>query len=250
MSALVLLCLLQNPVVWERAHSHNDYLRKLPLVEALDNGFCSVEADVFLQEGRLLVAHDRKDLDPNRTFEGMYLRPLSERLRSQGSIHKASNKTFWVLVDIKTEGEKCYQQFKRELANYPNLMYKDETYPVRFVISGDRPIDSIVADDGKFAGFDGRWSNIDDTYSVRVMPWISDAWLSHFSWLGISDPKPDQAEKLANMAKRVHEKGRKIRFWGAPDSEAIWKFHWEAGVDFINTDRPSALSSWLAKQRN
>ncbi|MFM7555618.1 MAG: hypothetical protein ACKPAH_10035, partial [Verrucomicrobiota bacterium] len=34
-----------------QAHSHNDYEQKRPLLEALDHGFCSVEADVYLVEG-------------------------------------------------------------------------------------------------------------------------------------------------------------------------------------------------------
>jgi putative flavoprotein involved in K+ transport len=38
------------------AHSHNDYLRPRPLLDALDQGFCGVEADVFLVDGDLLVA--------------------------------------------------------------------------------------------------------------------------------------------------------------------------------------------------
>ena len=31
-----------------RAHAHNDYLHQRPLLDALDNGFCSVEADISL----------------------------------------------------------------------------------------------------------------------------------------------------------------------------------------------------------
>ena len=44
----------------ERAHSHNDYSRPRPLLDALDAGFCSVEADIFLVDGELLVAHPRQ----------------------------------------------------------------------------------------------------------------------------------------------------------------------------------------------
>jgi hypothetical protein len=39
------------------AHAHNDYEHKRPLFDALDNGFTSVEADVFLVDGKLLVGH-------------------------------------------------------------------------------------------------------------------------------------------------------------------------------------------------
>ena len=41
----------------ERAHAHNDYEHERPLLDALDHGFCSVEADIVLSEGELLVAH-------------------------------------------------------------------------------------------------------------------------------------------------------------------------------------------------
>ena len=37
-----------------RAHAHNDYLHERPLLDALDHGFTSVEADIFLVDGKLL----------------------------------------------------------------------------------------------------------------------------------------------------------------------------------------------------
>jgi len=40
------------------AHSHNDYERGCPLVDALDHGFTSIEADVLYIYGRLYVGHD------------------------------------------------------------------------------------------------------------------------------------------------------------------------------------------------
>ena len=41
-----------------RAHAHNDYLHSRPLADALAHGFWSIEADVWLTNGALLVAHD------------------------------------------------------------------------------------------------------------------------------------------------------------------------------------------------
>jgi len=34
------------------AHAHNDYLHKPPLLAALEHGFTSVEADIFLVDGK------------------------------------------------------------------------------------------------------------------------------------------------------------------------------------------------------
>ena len=56
-----------------RAHAHNDYEHPKPLINALGHGFGSVEADVHLVEGKLLVGHDPEDLLPERTLERLYL---------------------------------------------------------------------------------------------------------------------------------------------------------------------------------
>ena len=51
------------------AHSHNDYFRAHPVADALDNGFGSIEADIHLVDGRLLVAHDRAHTSPKKDLE-------------------------------------------------------------------------------------------------------------------------------------------------------------------------------------
>jgi len=51
-----------------RAHAHNDYLHPRPLLDALDAGFTSIETDVWLVDGDLLVAHDRREV---RAYEPM-----------------------------------------------------------------------------------------------------------------------------------------------------------------------------------
>ena len=63
--------------VYYNAFSHNDYHREHPLTDALDCGFNCVEADLWLIDGELFVAHDKEDIRPERTFERMYLEPLS-----------------------------------------------------------------------------------------------------------------------------------------------------------------------------
>ena len=62
-----------------RAHAHNDYEHTRPLHDALDHGFTSVEADVWLVDGELRVGHDLADTRPGRTLESLYLAPLDRR---------------------------------------------------------------------------------------------------------------------------------------------------------------------------
>ena len=60
------------------AHAHNDYEHERPLHDAMESGFNSVEADVYLIEDKLLVAHDRRDTTPQRTLQSLYLDPLQQ----------------------------------------------------------------------------------------------------------------------------------------------------------------------------
>src|SRR6266404_2613066 len=73
-----------SPAPLVRAHAHNDYEHARPLFDAIDRGFCSIEADVWLVDDQLLVAHDRKQAKLGRTLQALYLDPLRERVRRNG----------------------------------------------------------------------------------------------------------------------------------------------------------------------
>src|SRR5258708_19344042 len=75
------VCLPAKPKRLTNVHAHNDYEHARPLFDALDHGFCSVEADIHLVEGQLLVAHSRSEVKPSRTLQSLYLEPLRERVR-------------------------------------------------------------------------------------------------------------------------------------------------------------------------
>src|SRR5215475_3841962 len=85
----------------ENAHAHNDYLHDRPLFDALDQGFTSVEADIFLVDAQLLVGHTRGALKPDRTLESLYLAPLAERVHTNGGHVYAKPSRFFLLIDFK-----------------------------------------------------------------------------------------------------------------------------------------------------
>lgn len=233
------------PSVLTRTHSHNDYAQSRPLVEALDNGFSSVEADVFLVDGTLLVGHNRKEVTPARNLDAMYLEPLAKRLASnQGHVYAGTKGIFWLLIDVKADGPKVYAALKESLKRFPSFRRSN----LRLVISGERPIDEIVADKGAYAGLDGRWGDLEKGYSSHLMPWVSEDWSDHFKWQG-SGAMPDAEEaELRSMVGKAHSQGRLIRFWGAPDTKTIWETQWKAGVDLINTDHLAQLREWMLAQ--
>src|SRR4051794_6488814 len=106
----------------ENAHAHNDYEHARPLFEALNQGFTSVEADVFPVGGDLQVGHDDKSLKPTRTLEGLYLKPLGERVRRNGGHVYSRASRFFLLIDIKDKPQETYRILQRVLPRYSEML--------------------------------------------------------------------------------------------------------------------------------
>ena len=136
------------PRVLHHAHAHNDYAHQRPLLDALDHGFHSVEADIHLVDGELLVAHDREDCVPGHTLRALYLQPLAERVRRNGGrVHPDGPLEFQLLIDIKSDGEATYRALRSELADHARMLTRFTDSPrhrgaVLVVLSVQDPIDS------------------------------------------------------------------------------------------------------------
>jgi len=114
-------------------HSHNDYEQAIPFKHAFDKGFHSIEADVWLVDGQLLVGHDRQDLRPDRTLESLYLAPLYKALRNKKTSREAP---LQLLIDIKSEAISTLDALTTLLGKW------DVKYPknkVVIAVSGNRP---------------------------------------------------------------------------------------------------------------
>jgi len=237
-----------------RAHSHNDYYHARPLFDALDQGFASVEADVFLVDGQLLVGHDKPDLRPDRTLEALYLKPLAEHVARNGGRVHPDLPTFMLLVDIKENGAAAYQALDALLERYASMLVsvtdgKEQAGAVQVVVSGDRPWDSISEDRVRYVGIDGRVDDLTDPMRrelpANLMPLVSDNWLTHFTWTGRGPMPEDERAKLKQIVAAAHEQGRRVRFWATPEYEAVWQELVEASVDHINTDQLQRLRRFL-----
>lgn len=236
------------------AHSHNDYEHTRPLMDALDEGFMSIEADVFLVNGDLLVAHNLRDVNPERNLDRLYLRPLYDRfLQNKGSIYKQPG-TVILLVDIKRDGEGSYAELTRQLAPYADMLSICEDgrlteKAVTIIISGDRPFEKIAQSNPRFVSIDGRLNDLavsaQDQKSPALMPLVSDNWRMHFRYRGDGELSEEERSKLIEITTLAHKQGRKIRFWATPESEQLWKALTEAGVDLIGTDELSRLAAFL-----
>jgi glycerophosphoryl diester phosphodiesterase len=240
-----------NPI--ERAHAHNDYVHEHPLTDALNAGFCSVEADIHLAEdGALLVGHDKEDLKPERTLQALYLDPLRDRVKANGGKVYPNGPTIMLLIDLKTDGEQTYAALRDVLKNYADILTEftaDSTKEkgVTVVITGSTPRETIAAESPRFAAIDGRKKDLETNPSVNVVPLVSEAWRPLFEWYGKEDMPAEVRKELNDFVEKVHAQGRRVRFYAAPDHPEIWKELLKADVDLINTDKLVELSAFLAK---
>jgi hypothetical protein len=237
-----------------RAHAHNDYEHARPLLDALSHGFTSVEADVFLVDGNLLVAHDREELKPERTLASLYLDPLKKLSNGKKSIFP-TGETLTLLIDFKTEAEPTYAALRALLENYREMLTAFETNAtkqnaVTVILSGNRPREILLREEMRYAAFDGRLADLGKSLPLSFMPLVSDNWNSHFTWKGQGEFPEEQKEKLKSIISQVHGENRRLRFWATPDTEAAWRILNNIGVDLINTDDLPGLAAFLRKEQN
>lgn len=236
------------------AHAHNDYAHDRPLWDALQYGFTSLEADVFLIDGELYVYHDRPAKpDPARTLRNLYLEPLRQLLeRQQGEIYPGYDVVFYLMIDIKADGEAVYQKLKEQLPEYREILtsYRGkeiEHRPVTIFLSGDRPISTVLAEDERLVALDGRPEDIGKGIDAAYMPVISDRYGRHFSWQGEGDMSTAEWRKLRILVGNAHAEGKKVRFWASPEKESVWQTLLRAQVDLVNTDELARLRDFLRK---
>ncbi len=235
------------------AHAHNDYHHPHPLTDALSQGFCSVEADVYVIDGELLVGHDREELRPTRTLRHLYLDPLLKRTQQHDGRVFAGGPTFTLLIDFKSAAEPTYTILREQLLAYQSMLVgivegRPQHGAVQIVISGNRPLETVAAEYQSgtcWVGIDGRLPDLRNSAPRPWMPLISDRWTDQFQWNGIGVIPADERLRLREIVTQTHAEGRRLRFWATPDHPAMWQALRQANVDLINTDDLAGLASFL-----
>lgn len=234
------------------AHAHNDYEHAHPLLDALDQGFCSVEADIYLVDGKLLVAHNREDVRPERTLESLYLAPLQQRVQANGGRVFRNGPAFSLLIDIKGDAEPTYRVLREALEPYRKLLTRYERGKVlpgavSIILSGNRPRALLEAETNRLVALDGRLTDLGTGASPALVAWISDNWQLNFKWRGTGPLSSEERSRLTDLVRRAHAEGFRLRFWAIPDTPAAWTELRQAGVDLINTDHLAELAAHLRK---
>jgi hypothetical protein len=241
----------QSPL--DHAHAHNDYEHARPLLDALDRGYGSVEADVHLVGGALLVAHARDSVRTDRTLESSYLAPLRAWIGAHGGQVYAGRPPLTLLIDVKADAESTWAALEPLLRRYDDVIaswHGDSmtTRPVVAVISGERPLATLPAERDRWAALDGRLEDLDAPRAppAVAMPRVSDDWERITDWRGVGAPPDSARRRVARAVARAHAQGRRLRFWNTPDLPVVWRLLVESGVDLIGADDLDALRAFLA----
>jgi alkaline phosphatase len=221
-------------------HAHNDYQKQEPLTNAIRNKVFSIEADVYLYNNKLVVAHDKNELPVARTLDSLYLQPIIKLFRKyKRTISKDKKYRPVLMIDIKENSEAVLSELIKLLS--PNRSVFDRTVnakAVQIVISGDRGALSKWNSYPSFIFFDGRPNEVYDSATLQRVAFISDSYLNYIN-------SQDSATRLEQLIKKVHSMDKLLRLWAIPDNPASWKRLQQLGVDIINTDKPAECRSYF-----
>ena len=238
---LPLVCLSQESVTY-RLHSHNDYLQQVPFWTALANNTSSIEVDVFLQDGELLVAHELENTAPERTIQTLYL----DQAREASKLGIVKNPDFQLLVDLKTEAYSTIKKLENVLESYRDILAdgKEKT-GVRVVVSGNRPDIQDFKNYSDLIQFDYPDTAFDENTPWDRIALVSLNFKDFSDWNGKGRLIEEDLIALKETISKVHQAKRPVRFWGSPDSKTAWKAFHDLEIDYINTDHPFEANQYL-----
>lgn len=225
-------------------HAHNDYVHKKPLYEALENGFTSIEIDVFLYKDKLVVSHTATALNRKKTIEDLYLNPIKKIIsENNGWVYKGLETPVIFMIDFKTNNKPTYLKLQEVLKNFDSILTKYqgdsviEQNAINILISGDSPMEDLLPQKISLATIDADLSLVNDSLKARIITRYSSPWSRYFSWNGKGSLPKHVYQKLINLIESVHRKGKDIRFYHIPDQPKAWKLLLDSGVDWINTNK-------------
>jgi hypothetical protein len=234
------------------AFAHNDYFHKRPLFDALENGYTNIEADIFLEEDDLIVAHINPFFRSDKTLEALYLKPLAEHIaKNNGQVYKGYNEPVILMIDIKTGADNTYTKLKTLLKKYSSIL---STYDhgvvlkgaVTIVLSGHKPYKMIKAEENRLAFIDEDLiKTSQDTSSANVYKLSSCKYSKILKWAGHGDLPVDERKRLCTYVAMAHRFGKKVRLWASPENSIVWEELLKCGVDLITTDKLVSLKNFL-----
>ncbi|MDQ4139960.1 MAG: phosphatidylinositol-specific phospholipase C/glycerophosphodiester phosphodiesterase family protein [Bacteroidota bacterium] len=233
----------QNSYTSANVHAHNDYQQPQPFFNAISRQVGSIEADVFLKDGELYVAHEAKEISKDRTLETLYLKPLQAQIRkNKGSVYADLKVKLQFLIDFKTEGNTTLPALVQKLVNYPEIINNPT---IQLVISGNRPHPSTWEKFPGYIYFDGTPGENYTAEQLNRVALFSANFRNYSKWDGTGSLEKADEIKLQQAIEKAHGLNKKWRFWATPDNVNAWKTMMQVGVDYIGTDDVNGITTFL-----
>lgn len=238
---------------------------------ALRAGFCSVEGDVHLEKGVLLLGHR---IPGSTGVEEVYVRPLVKIVKKNAgfvykkALHLKSCLQFTLLVDFKSwDKVKTWDELERVLKANDEVWEDGRTVfeaydelgrvvktksmlpsPLRVVVTGydedgQGLAEYMLSKPIRRTRMDLK-SRTASPQLKAVAGWVSAKW--SFKW-----PDTDAVSlvetkaKIRELVTFGHENNLMVRFWDTPEDMSLWSLLLSQGVDLLNTDRIFTLQSFL-----
>ncbi|TWR29476.1 alkaline phosphatase [Mucilaginibacter pallidiroseus] len=219
-------------------------------MQAYYAGAGSIEADVYLLNGKLYVAHERKEIAGDRTLTDLYLKPLAALFKKNGNRPYADTAyKLQLVIDIKEDHEHVIPQLIKEIESYKQVFNNAANKnTVRLVLSGDMPAPGNFDNYPAYIYYDGRpYIKYTDAQRKQVAM-ISDDLGKYTQWNGKGTPTPTDSLKLRSLVNAAHNVHKPFRFWATQDSPNTWIELEKLGVDWINTDHPQLLHDFFVNR--
>lgn len=235
------------------AHSHNDYKQKHPLSDALNNGFSSIEVDVFYKKNKLIVSHIYPFFR-KKTLEALYLKPIQDSIiKHQGNVYATGNVPIILLLDFKTDASKTYSLLESILEKYKPILTSYEKGEivqgaVTIIITGHKPYEEMKKENTRYAFIDENLLEIKKHNSSEVCLLASTKYSNILIWKGKGKLPEDEKQKLIQFVSMAHLQGKKTRLWASPENKKVWQELLNCGVDYINTNQLKELHDFLIDQ--
>ncbi|TKD66976.1 alkaline phosphatase [Flavobacterium sp. ASW18X] len=220
-------------------HSHNDYLQPIPFWTALSAGAHVVEADVFVHNNTLKVAHTKDEIG-NLTLIKGYLEPM--KVAAQKGYFK---EPFVLMIDVKEQPYKTLKVLLKELKSFKTLT---DNKNIQFLISGKRPKPEDFNAYPAYVQFD--WQELDTPLSpqqLKKVGMVSVGFKEYSVWNGKGRLTHEDEHVVKEVIIKAKKLGKPFRFWGTPDNKTAWLEFQKIGVEVINTDNPYQCVAFFKK---
>jgi alkaline phosphatase len=180
-------------------------------------------------------------------LEANYIEPLLKVInKNNGYPYADSTKPLQLLIDIKTDSINTLNKLIKVLEKYPVLMNSPCT---KFVITGNRPDESLFTSYPPFIWFDGELFKNYSKEALTRISLLSDNFKTYTQWNGTCTVPRNELAILRTAVNKAHQLNKPVRFWNSPDFANAWNELERLHVDYINTDHIAALTSFLEKSK-